>query len=165
MNKLLDTIHEFFYWIRSHLWNKYHIIDISGEADYSYGWIDADHALLLANFKILRDFVEKEDPKVGLRTLKSYGKADYDSSWNKTVKAQLEKEKEIRALYVWWTKTRPKEHKDLGKMLDSYDDSLLIFNKSTKNNSMKWFNKNKELDAKDEEMLIRLIKVRGKMWT
>jgi len=49
------------YWLRTHTYNRYHIINIkSPQQGYKWGWLDRDHVLFLAMFRILSDFIEKE---------------------------------------------------------------------------------------------------------
>lgn len=128
------------YWVTCHFWTRYHIVDISGQADYEYGWIDRDHAMLLACFKLLTDFVENEDPEVGRRTFESVGaktKEDKDA-W----RIQLKRDKEVRALYDWWTTERPKAYADgagFQAMLD--------------------------MREQEQKMLEKLIRIRGCLWT
>lgn len=132
-------INGLYHWIRCHMWNRYHIIDISGEAGYDWGWIDRDHALLLASFKILRDYVESEDPSAGART-----DPEEDDPFAYVSALQLEQEREVRALYDWWTVERPKhEAERIG--MD--------------------FTVRARLDDEDDEMLMRLIKIRQCLWT
>lgn len=131
----------FYHWIRCHFWNRYHIINISGVDEYDWGWIDRDRVLLYSSFKILCDFVDQEDPNIGLRTLKDFGASD--DEWHiKVITAQLEKEKEIRALYTWWTKERPENWKEYPS-----------------------FSEEEKLNQQDEDMLIRLAKIRLCLWT
>lgn len=130
----------FWYWLRCHLWTRYHIVDISGQADYEYGWIDRDHAMLLACFKLLTDFVEKEDPEVGHRTFESLGaisKEDKDA-W----RLQLKYEKEVRALYDWWTIERPKAYIEDGTFKAVLD-----------------------MNEQEQKMLEKLVRIRGRLWT
>lgn len=50
-----------FYWLRTHTYNRYHIINIkSPNNGYKWGWIDRDHAMFYGMFHLLCDFVEKE---------------------------------------------------------------------------------------------------------
>lgn len=137
IGRLLGRLSHAWYWVTSHTLHRYHIINLRGEAGYKWGWIDADHAMLLACFKLLRDFVEIEDPKVGLRKLSDFGimsGQDYDF-----VERQLETELEIRRLYDWWTKRAV----DWG--------------------SFEW--NSLEHWEEQQQMLVRLIKIRGSLWT
>lgn len=136
-----------YHWVRCHVWNRYHIIDLRrhGDGEYRWGWIDRDWAMYLACFHLLCDFVENEDPEVGTRTLDSY-RPDWvknDSEWLgvEQVQAQIDDDAEIRALYDWWKRGRAEDH----KRYEASDWSYKV---------------REELDAKDDEMLMRLMKVR-----
>lgn len=155
-----------YHWIRCHVWNRYHVINISGEDDYSWGWMDRDHIMIMACFKILKMFVEQEDPKIGLRSLDDY-RYEGDECMLESLKAQLEREAEVRALYIWWTETRPKEHAECATLLNDFDVSFTKkgIKVSDEKKSHGWFERTQELDKKDEEMLIRLMKVRRNLWT
>lgn len=155
-----------YHWIRCHVWNRYHIVDIRGEDGYTWGWLDRDYVMLLACFKILKTFVEEEDPKIGLRTLEDY-RYEGDDCMLESLKDQLERGAEVRALYVWWTETRPREHKECADLLNTFEVSFgkKGINVSDEKKSHGWFERTQELDKKDEEMLIRLMKIRRSLWT
>jgi len=131
-----------YHWVRCHAWHRYGIIDLAkhSNGEYRWGWIDRDWAMYLACFHLLCDFVENEDPHVGTRTERSYADDEYAQA---IAKAQLEADAEIRRLYDWWTKERKAEHDAAG-----YDYKI-----------------REALDAKDDEMLQRLMKVRTRLWT
>lgn len=74
-----------YHYIRCHLWNRYHIINISGCGLYKWGWIDRDWVLLYANFRILEEFIEKENPHIP-------NKDDINYSIDK----------DLREIYNWW---------------------------------------------------------------
>jgi|SRR5277367_6719860 len=139
-----------YHWVRCHVWNRYHIVNLSKHSDgYRWGWIDRDWAMCLACFNLLCDFVENEDPKIGTRTLDSYRPSwwEADAQWHpvekETIELQIAADAEIRALYQWWKTERKAEHAAAG-----YDYKV-----------------REALDAKDEEMLQRLMKVRTRLWT
>jgi hypothetical protein len=176
------------YWLRTHTYNRYHIIDLRGQGDYKWGWIDRSHAMYLACFKLLQDFVEQEDPTIGLRGEEAYrGKPTdefyvSDEEWNKyhkpSIDHQLANEREVRVLYDWWKTGRKQEFEALDKILDGYHRS---FDDMFKPCSDKpglfeyvpdpdprweaWKAEHDRLEAKDEEMLQRLMKVRQTLWT
>ena len=144
------------YWLRCHTFTKYHIINISGQDGYKWGWIDRDHAMYLACFKLLTEFVELEDPTVGQRTLDDYrgepGVID-DAEWEQyhkpSIVPQLEREVEVRALYDWWKTTRKQE----------WDACYAM------KSGQPMYDEMDRLEEKDEEMLMRLMKVRRTLWT
>ncbi len=63
------------------------------------GWVDKDKVLLHAAFQLLRDYVEAERP-------------DQIIDWNAD-RRHAKAWREIRSLYRWWTKTRPKRKSPL----------------------------------------------------
>lgn len=152
--------------IRCHTWNRYHVVNISGECGYDWGWIDRDSVLLYASFKILKDFVEQENPTVGLMTLEDY-RYEGDEWTLESMKAQVEIEREIRDLYDWWTIQRPRDWAEKDELLDGVEVDFTEngIKVSDERRSRKWWDRERELDAKDEEMLIRLAKVRQALWT
>lgn len=79
------------YWIRTHTYNRYHIINIKTKDIYEWGWIDQDHKIFLACFKCLEYFVEQEK---GLN-------CHIDWDWDET---HREVHREIQFLYDWWKK-------------------------------------------------------------
>jgi hypothetical protein len=141
------------YWLRCKTFTRYHIINISGQDGYKWGWIDRDHAMYLACFKLLTEFVELEDPTVGLRTEVDY-RGDLDEKeWlefhRPSIIPQLEREVEVRALYNWWKAARKQEW-----------DACYALKRGTE-----MYDEMNRLEEKDEEMLMRLMKVRRSLWT
>lgn len=173
------------YWLRTHTYNRYHIINISGQDGYKWGWIDRSHAMYLACFKLLEEFVELEDPEIGTRTEKDYrGDPEVipEDEWIKyhkpSIDDQLEGDREIRALYDWWKTGRKQEHDACDKILDGYskdfDDifkpipekpGFLEYIQDHSPQWEAWKLEHDRLEAKDEEMLQRLMKVRQRLWT
>lgn len=91
--------------------HRYHLVDMRDkENDYPIGWIDPANALLYASFKIFKSFYE-------------------------TGRVPEEVAEEAKALYEWWTVTRP-------AMLKAYED----------------------VSEKDTEMLQRLMDIRDYLW-
>lgn len=127
------------YWIRTHTYNRYHIINLkkhrSTSIDYKWGWIDKDYALLMVNFIILCDFVEEE---------KCFKKIDW--RWSE---GHQHAAKEIKELYRWWRFGRNREW-EMMEVLKNHDEI---------------YNAEEALHKRDEEMLIRLIKIRRFLWT
>lgn len=135
------------YWLRTHTYNRYHILDLRNKVDgYDWGWIDADAQILYACFNILVSFVEKESPEVGLAKTPEEFWPDHEwqEGERESLQRHIEREQEVRAIYDWWVTERKKE-KDESEKGD--------------------FEKQAELSDKDNEMLIRLMKVRRSLWT
>lgn len=124
------------YWLRTHTINRYHLVDLRNDAcDYRWGWIDRSEAVLYACFNLLRDFVEKEN---GLNC---------HVDWQATTE-HSHAHAEMTALYRWWKTERKAEWAEWNEkcLHATYDEQL-------------------RLENKDDEMLRRLIAIRGFMWT
>lgn len=144
LRRILDGLSHAQYWLRCHTYNRYHVLNLSGEDSYNWGWLDTDHKMLLACFKLLREFVEQENSEVGLLTMDDYcshGSPESCSSQHEFVVNQLRRDHRVRELYRWWTVTRPANHA-------ASDGSDTI-----------------ELGEEDDRMLHRLISLRGSLWT
>ena len=173
------------YWLRCHTFTRYHIIDIRGQDNYKWGWIDRSHAMYLACFALLVDFVEKENPDVGLLT-----DADYrgdpsvidDAEWNECHKPfidhQIEREREVRAIYDWWKVGRQQERGACNALYDAMPrrtfDQIFVKEEGSQYSTFvrdespehaAWMKEYDRFEAKDEEMLMRLMKVRCWLWT
>lgn len=150
-----------YHWLRCHIWNRYHIIDISkvdtGPDPYRWGWVDRDKVLLLACFKVLCDFVEKEDDC--LSNFSDYSpkpREECAEDIAETIDAQIAEKRKIRALYEWWTIRRRIDWDELDDMYTQpkkYKDPMTILEHE------------EALHKKDEEMLIELMKLRRLLWT
>jgi hypothetical protein len=131
-----------YHWVRCHTWNRYHIIDLRGHGDYKWGWIDRDHAMWIACFSLLVDYVEKEEP---------FKYIDWD--WNDEHQAVA---REIKEIYDWWKSGRKKDHEDLAAIdTEGYRGP----------GWQEYCRRSEELDQKDDEMFDRLMKVRKYLWT
>jgi hypothetical protein len=154
------------YWLRCHTFTRYHIIDIRDEK-YRWGWIDRSHAMLLANFKILVEFIEKERP---------FDVIDWDSDVD-----HQHARSEMMELYEWWKRGREAEadavdaffeehhrHPAPGDEFPLGPDGMVTWNTGTwdtDENESTWFRMYTDLEKRDDEMLARLIKIRNFLWT
>lgn len=107
------------YWLKSHTYRRYHIIDIrSGHYNnYRYGWIDSDYKILLSNFKILCDFMEKEKPGENVNW---YSDDALIIAWE-----------ELEDLYCWWIKERPASLAEANACKTSSETSQQLYKKDT----------------------------------
>ena len=83
------------YWLRTHTYDRYHILDLRNQF-YNWGWQDVSEKLLYANFNLLVEFIEGEEP---------FTVIDWD--WDDQ---RSEIGWEILALYWWWKHDRAVEH-------------------------------------------------------
>ena len=161
------------YWLRSHTFTKYHIVDCRNDyydpSPYKWGWYDRSGLLLLANFNILVDFMENERPGEVIAWEET---PEHSAAW-----------KELNELYNWWKTGRKAEHEACDAILDGltfkFED---MFKKveddkgdywefdppqsELRNTKMRLYSEETDrLEKKDQEMLHRLIDIRGHMWT
>jgi len=200
-------ISDFFYWLRTHTIHRYHIINLKQPKDapieyaYDWGWIDRSEAIVLANFKLFCEFIEKEilpmhcvtrnqtskrfekNNKTWEEVEKIYSvendpkKKDYKLSDGTIEDFQYETEledrkwkRELFAIYRWWKVTRielcKKEDEAVSRWASSRskNDKEWCGNKKSK----KLLNECSELEderlRQEEDMLIRIIKIRGSLW-
>lgn len=163
-----NTFRDFRSWFNDKYWHplkyrtthRYHILDLrDGGNDYDIGWHDSDSQILQANFLILKNFVEKEEPfKI------------IDWEWNEETKAAAQ---EIKTLYKWWTEDRAKEQAELAQAWANIKVSWKFEPQENGLSRFVWtggdtdavHQKEHELYEKDTEMLIRLIEIRKSLWT
>lgn len=175
------------YWLRTHTYNRYHMLDMRSPVNgYKWGYNDRSELILFANMALLRDFIEKEkafdchvDWSSAAEALEVRGKEN-DDGCGASRDAHAAAKKEMLAIYNWWTKGRAEEHKKVDELLEAAYPSPMVFEPIPGSGMLQL--KNDEtpelriirdqcrvmedaLEDKDEEMLIRLIKVRGYMWT
>ena len=145
--RITMQIAHLWYWFRCHTYTRYHVLDLrSKEYGYKWGYGDPVEMVLIANFRILQNFVEKEHPDIGSMEVKDH--ADHDSQWMELIESQVKDEKEIRFLYDWWMITRPQLVASLRKAERRQYSEL-----------------SDEIDRQDDEMLVRLMAVRRRLWT
>lgn len=165
-----------FYWLRCHLWTRYHIVDCRNDSyditGYSWGWVDRDHLLLLANFNILADFIEKEHPSEII---------DWKSDDN-----NVHVWAEMMDIYNWWRTGRKLEWEAATAILNeipkNFYENMFETDEEKLNDGEVYYRLKptppeisevyaryneveKKLVQKDEDNLIRLIKIRSYMWT
>lgn len=127
------------YWkIRHRTVNRFHVVDTGLKPDY----YDKDIILLHACFNLLVDFVEVECAAVQGATKLPNPEEGVKRLQEKAkfLWWQGKSAQEALCLYYWWKNIRPMRNEDDFTMEDVYY-------------------------RKDTEMLVRLVKLRGFMWT
>lgn len=150
------------YWLRTHTYNRYHLLDLrDAEPEkpegYRWGWIDRSNSLQLACFLTLRQFVEQEEPWRPDPT-------GYDGAALESIQAQAAAYDEIMALYRWWTVDRFVEYADWQRRSDAAHAAW----KASDNDpalAKIWLDIEATENARDDEMLLRLMAVRHHLWT
>lgn len=130
---------------------------------YKWGWIDRTHALPLAAFLVLRKFVEEEHPWDCSERISQLEVDGDEHEELPNLREQQKDYEEIMSLYTWWVKDRLEENLQFEKNLN---DCYAVFLKnSTEDNKQKWFDAENAQNKREEEQLIRLIKIRRHLWT
>ena len=161
-------------WIKYRTTRRYHIVDTGLEP----GYYDVSTRMFHANFNLLKDFVEIEKAHMyhvftehpvakGKDGGIAYLLWEMGLSKEEGGHKQAENAREIFELYDWWTNERPyrtdpwtlvnEDARGFGRITDNRDKYEEVYGE---------MNKLEEKHAKeDEEMLIRLIKIREALWT
>ena len=158
-----------YYWIRYRTWARYHIIDTK----LPPGYHDKDQLMIYGCFSLLVDYVEKE---------KCFEVIEWESDPGHSADA-----KEIRSLYDWWKNVRPNRKDpihDVGSpnrkkpvvasvdedgdpatfAFGEYDDTpekIAAWNDACKRSHKL----EEEWNQEDEQNLIRLMRIRLRLWT
>ena len=168
--KMYRPFKTLYYWVVSHLLpsRRFHFVDIRqpGPNGYRYGWLDTDTRMVYALFNLLKEFVEKESPHgYFVPSEEDAAKDDGTNCEYAGFKRQLDDYKEYMAIYNWWTKERQAElEQEANKAIEWHDARL------------EWAGDHQQLwqelkalqdrnEAKLEDMLHRLIKIRHCLWT
>jgi hypothetical protein len=155
-----DTI----YWLKCHTLPSYrfHILDLrnpGGGDEWEYGWRDRSAVMLWACFKILVEFVEKEEPS----DLESYCAGKTEEQIREEVGSQLDTHREMMSLYRWWKTEREAEAKQVDEMFER--SKAAPDKKTSRALRDAWFEADQARDRKDQVQLQRLVAIRGYLWT
>ncbi len=155
----VSKIFDIYYYLKTRFIKKYYLIDTKFKRDC---WMDSDTKILYGMMSILVDFVEKEKPLERV-------------DWDTEIEHQNAKN-EFMTIYEWW-KNYPNREKEIDNALSKwYNESIPercknILNLDIKNTTlskqlMDHLNiLEEQLANEEQEMLIRLIKIRKYLWT
>jgi len=139
---------------------KFHLLDLrtkDGGVNWGHGWRDRSFVLLIANFHILCQFVEKEsahDPCEGMTSEEKEGCKDHP---------HVIAHNEMMSLYCWWKTGREAAHKEYARLLNDWymcEDPV--------EKAKLWpllGEREKALEKADQDNLHRLIEIREYLWT
>lgn len=176
IKKYLENIH---YWLVSHLIpsRRYHMLDLRqpyiehSEDSYRWGWKDAPEKMLYAMFNLLGEYLEEEEHMERfLATLEKeepFANYEIDEDQKELIRKQEENLREAKLIHHWWLVERKKAQKvymdKLSKWYDLYQlkgDDPEVQKLSEENHKLE-----DELEAKTDEMIARLMKIRRTLWT
>lgn len=176
--KIIMPIDNFFYWLRTNTINKYHLLDLrqpktNTQDDYRWGWIDECDKLVLANFSVLRDYMEdcqvnksliygpndesiKELEKELVKSEAELGQEDIG------LRNQIKYLKEIKDIWEYWTVNRKNDLKYINELSMEWSKTARGPERDKKFDYLHKIEK--EFEEQEEDILIRLIKVRKGLW-
>lgn len=160
-------IKETIYWFKCHFIPKhrYHVLNLRqpklknnkpNPEYYDYGWCDSDKQILYALFNILNNFMEHE-----FKDFYVPPESDADDFLSEQREAGLE----MQALHHYWNIDRPRKLKDAENILSTWHEAKM----TNRPDQEIWWKKLNEIEAynaaQEEEMILRLIKIRKWLWT
>jgi hypothetical protein len=158
---------------RMHI-KRLHMLDMRSKMHgFDGGYVDPSEQVLYANFSILKNFVEREKPFEFYGLQINNGKVVGQDG---EVDPDIPYYQEIYDLYEWWTHSRKMECNTLSELgarvtyhmeeTESEDPKYgKYFEIKWKGPYREWTDAQQAFDEKDDEMLLRVIKVRRQLWT
>lgn len=134
------------YWLKNMFLTPFNVLRIKTLKRTQY--IDRDEVLLHASFQILTDYVEEElfhlHDVTNIDDLERIFN-EWESELQEQHPAQLQTNKDIVALYRWWNLEYPEKKQKIMEDYEPWRDNLLV--------------------NEEDEMLIKLLNIRGALWT
>lgn len=146
--------------------HRYHVIWTGLEPNY----YDIDTLMLHGMFSLLRRYVEGEMGGVEQieefnRELRAPSEHSISAGTVEMEAAQADRQGEAVALYQWWTIQRPADVQRIDLLIDLlYGDDRPAGERAETMRAELWALEQKS-DREDQEMLHRLIDIRGSLWT
>jgi len=174
--KIAMNISHWWYWFVSHTYRRYHSLDLrqpytDTEDDYDWGWLDEDRQMLFAMWNVFVSYIEtsnKSKFNYGIDDISRFEEEIKESPEIErgALEQQLNFLKEAKSLYEYWTINRKVNLKKKDALLKDWHDHHKE-DKRTGDDSrwrvMREFES--KFDEEEEQMLIRLIKIRTGLWT
>lgn len=153
------------YWLKCHLHprHRYHMLDlrqpkVKGEHSYRYGWMDSDTQILYALFNILNNFVKHEMPSW-------YCPSEEEVAEDPALLNQRNRYLEVKSIHYWWNVERKRQDKRHSELLSKWHDARQSNDPAVHQYWTELKDDEKANKDKEDEMLARLLKVRGSLWT
>lgn len=155
------------YWFKCHFMksHKYHILSLRQPANkefgfpaYKYGWIDSDTKMTYALFNILNIYVKDEMPH-------QYCPSEEEVIAEPHLQHQRNAWLETKAIHYWWNVERLRQQKAHDELLHRWSEARKVDAPETQQLWDEMKETEKALEDKEEEMIIRLIKIRRSLWT
>jgi hypothetical protein len=168
--KISRPFKDAYYWLVSHTIRQYHWLDLrqpkSVPGAYRYGWCETDIRMELALTNLFIEFVEQQLPHSYFLPSEEDAAKDDGTNCNYAgYKRQLEDHKEMMAIYNWLTKEQYQEKSEYNLALSRWSDALYANSDNQKELWEELKNLEDRNEAKLEEMLLRILKIRPRLWT
>lgn len=155
-------VEEAVYWVKCHTLPSYrfHVLDLRDPGpgiEYRYGFRDKPNTMLWACFVILRGYIEKEQPQ---DVAEHFSPEELTEEPLLSQKARYD---EAHALYDWWMKGRLEDEAETNKYYEHYKKVRDTPEKRAAGDA--WFEAERRKEAKEQEMLLRLVAIREGLWT
>lgn len=160
------------YWIKSHTYRKYHLLDLRQPCDkdditnidcYQYGWCDVPEKMLYAMFNLLKEYFDEEPYDLTTHYTRVQIEADQG------LKNQQHYYDEAKALLHWWQVERKQELTKIYQLQHDWHearkDDTSPDDPDTKDKFLKLQVLEQEFQDKTDEMIARLMKIRRGLWT
>lgn len=174
--KIIMPIDHFFYWIKSRFIRKNHLLDLrqpkTGTSDdYEWGWLEHDQKLVLGCFTALKHYMEDAErcPTYGpddksiaeLEELLEKEKNNEEDCYATGTENFIKTLKEVKEIWNYWTVERKQQLKYMDYLIRKAYGRNSRDKQAQKEHSLatQWFYQI------EEEMLIRLIKIRSVLWS
>lgn len=148
-------------WIRNFLFHRYDLIRTGLNKG---AWHDTDRMMLYGMMNLLVEYVEIEDIGILEREYSTKGTFTCDDQ-RLYFERSHEARKEIKAIYNWW-KDYPNRQKQIQDAYDKWEDYL--FEKREIEgvcSDIEIEHMEDKLSQEEQDMLIRLVKIREFLWT
>jgi len=156
-----NPIKHLHYWLTSHIIPKrrFHMLDLRQPGGYQYGWHDVPEKMLYAMFNLLKEYLEEEPYDL----TKDYTRDEIES--DPAMKIQQNYLDEARIIHKWWTIDRKLELKEHYRLLDIWH-KLHQSKTGDIAGARKALNDDEAIfEAKTDNMIARLMKIRRGLWT
>lgn len=149
------------YWLVSHLIpsRRYHMLDLRQKNGYRYGWQDVPEKMLYAMFNLLGEYLEEGPNDLTQWYTREQIEAD------EGMKAQQDAIDEARAIYHWWTVEKPANEKARDGMLHTWASAKKAKDPKKQEYWDTMQKMEEDNEAKTDEMIARLMKIRRTLWT
>jgi hypothetical protein len=160
-----NTIPDWYYHVACRLWRKHNVVRCR-ELPPTYH--EPSDLMPHVMFELLQQYVELEDPEIltcpdEFVAQDHYGGGDVEMNADKY---HHETRVEIKNLYLWWTKTRHQQQKEIDDFMDTcYGEGWQKHKGKDREKMLKHLWKMEDQQTKDlENAMIKLVKVHGALW-